>query len=420
MIQAITRSEPTTMKSAFISFTFLSALFSCFLSEFSCDASEEKCRKKRSSATALEDESNKKKPTLEKKSTTPSFFNIQCAENKVVRLHKKRCARFTTITHLLEICDQKGKEAIPVTCSESTLKTLVAFTTLKTKKKQTPFLQTLSLADLLLMVKASNFLNSTVEANSYTDTDVMKHILTTFPVTELRAQGIDTFDYDVTQKTLKLLQLTAIAHDAPEKRNLEHATNLGAEKVAFFKDNNWWNFAITIHDIHTNPATTHLLIPKKGFTFVFLDLKDRHITSLYGLNTIPGLEKLHILTLEKNALTELPEGIFSGLPELQFLNIDNNKLKTIDPNSLIHLTQLKSLFLDHNEITKVKAGTFLNLPNLQTIDLSDNAIETCEQGFFSNVPALQSFCLKNNKLILSEQEKETLFAPKPADCRIIL
>ncbi len=208
---------------------------------------------------------------------------------------------------------------------------------------------------------------------------------------------ITGFDSVATSKILKKMQMAAILHYDFEKRDLAHAENLGAEKVALLKEHDLWNIEISIQDLYDNSATRHLLVvnhPVAGD----LDLSDRFISSLEGLGTIPGINTVQSIDFNNNQITTLAAGVFNNLPELYRLNLSNNQITTIAADVFSNLPRLVSLYLGNNQITIVAAGAFNNLPELKKLCFANNQITTVVSGAFSNLPQLRSMNFSDNRL----------------------
>jgi hypothetical protein len=126
-----------------------------------------------------------------------------------------------------------------------------------------------------------------------------------------------------------------------------------------------------------------------------LDLSNRNISSLDGLQNIPNINTVETLVLENNRITKL-KNAFVGLNNLKELFLLNNKICNIK-NAFIDLNQLQILSLANNRITKVQ-DVFINLHELKVLALNDNTI-TNIQNTFTNLSQLQVLTLDNNRLI---------------------
>jgi len=89
--------------------------------------------------------------------------------------------------------------------------------------------------------------------------------------------------------------------------------------------------------------------------YAFLDLSNRNINNLTGLQNIPGIKSLKILALNNNKLTSLPTGIFNGLDKLETLLLANNQLTTLPKGIFNSLNKLQKLALNNNQALP-KAG----------------------------------------------------------------
>ncbi|XP_029002775.1 protein clarinet [Betta splendens] len=82
---------------------------------------------------------------------------------------------------------------------------------------------------------------------------------------------------------------------------------------------------------------------------------------------------LQLLSVEKNQLEQLPEGL-EGSKSLQVLQLSFNRISTLRPGDVRKLPQLKELHLRHNLITSVDPLMFQDLAQLRVLDLSFNML----------------------------------------------
>lgn len=79
-----------------------------------------------------------------------------------------------------------------------------------------------------------------------------------------------------------------------------------------------------------------------------LDLQNKGITSLEGLQDIPNIQNVQRLNLNSNRLTSVPADSIRGLNQLQELLLSDNQLREIDIMALRQLRSLRSLFVSNN------------------------------------------------------------------------
>ncbi len=125
-----------------------------------------------------------------------------------------------------------------------------------------------------------------------------------------------------------------------------------------------------------------------------LDLSKRHISSLDGIENIPGLQNLTWLDLDNNQITTFP-GKIEGLDKLRFLELNNNQITTF-PDKIEGLSQLEYLQLKNNQITTF-SGKIEGLQNLKDLDLSKNQLTTFP-GKIEGLPHLEDLKLKRNQI----------------------
>ncbi|KAF1386150.1 hypothetical protein PFLUV_G00115170 [Perca fluviatilis] len=91
------------------------------------------------------------------------------------------------------------------------------------------------------------------------------------------------------------------------------------------------------------------------------------------LGCVSWAPTLQLLSVERNQLEELPQGL-EGSKSVQVLQLSFNRISTLRPGELSHLRQLKELHLRHNLITSLHPQMFQDLAQLQVLDLSFNML----------------------------------------------
>ncbi len=89
-----------------------------------------------------------------------------------------------------------------------------------------------------------------------------------------------------------------------------------------------------------------------------INLNNKKITSLFGLDQIKNAEKIKSLKLSSNFILgnkndpEFPERPFKNFTKLEYLWLTENLLKSITPQNFIGANQLKELRLEGNPLTR--------------------------------------------------------------------
>lgn len=110
-------------------------------------------------------------------------------------------------------------------------------------------------------------------------------------------------------------------------------------------------------------------------TLCWLDLGQAGLTELNpAVGRLPALQMLY---LNDNLLTTLPASL-AGLTKLTYLNADRNKLTAV-PNELGRLSSLKWLRLNGNQLTALPADLTGWSQNLKRLYLKGNPIPAPEQ-----------------------------------------
>ncbi|XP_039701118.1 leucine-rich repeat-containing protein 66 [Pteropus medius] len=88
-----------------------------------------------------------------------------------------------------------------------------------------------------------------------------------------------------------------------------------------------------------------------------------------------GLLFLKFLILQRNKLSDIPEGLWK-LKSLQSLDLSFNKISQIGVSDFHNCLQLENLYLKSNNIFRIHPRAFKDLKKLQVVDLSNNALTT--------------------------------------------
>ncbi|MGE0206829.1 MAG: leucine-rich repeat domain-containing protein [Candidatus Babeliales bacterium] len=106
-----------------------------------------------------------------------------------------------------------------------------------------------------------------------------------------------------------------------------------------------------------------------------VNLSNKNLTSLDGLNDLPTLARITHLNLSNNKLKTLPNNIFDKLPNLESINLSFNELTTLNPSIFKSLKNLTYLHLGKNHLSeKTIQGITQTLPNNITIDSSGQKV----------------------------------------------
>ncbi len=201
---------------------------------------------------------------------------------------------------------------------------------------------------------------------------------------------INGFDSVTTSKVLKKMQMAAILHYDFEKRDLAHPDNLGAKKVALFKEHGLW-FDLSIQDFLDNPTTRHLCAVRKEQVFLMprLALVHLFISSLDGLENISGASTVRTLVLAGNQLTTIAAGAFNCMPFLRDITLLCNPIAAINASAFNNLGWLNIVDLRHNRLTTVATQLCSLLAGLfQEQRLNAESSQGIVHGAFGALPRL--------------------------------
>ena len=151
-------------------------------------------------------------------------------------------------------------------------------------------------------------------------------------------------------------------------------------------------------------------LPNNITAFLIEDTSIRHLTN----NMFASYPSICFLSISKNQLDKIEDGVFDGLPDLSqlelmsvglngtekpkyFLNISNleylslsgNNLGDIPIDQLHNLSKLVHLDMANNGINTIQDTSFPSLDKLEVIDIGENGIESLDHLSFSNIPNIK-------------------------------
>ena len=130
-----------------------------------------------------------------------------------------------------------------------------------------------------------------------------------------------------------------------------------------------------------------------------LDLSNKEIASLEGLELLENPLTVNRLILRYNKLATLPAGIFDALVNLRGLHLSNNQLTTLPVGIFDALVNLEDgLYLHNNQLTTLPAGIFNTLVNLRELYLYNNQLTTLPAVIFNALVNLRGLDLRDNQL----------------------
>nr|CAH7734364.1 unnamed protein product [Callosobruchus chinensis] len=132
---------------------------------------------------------------------------------------------------------------------------------------------------------------------------------------------------------------------------------------------------------------------------VVLDLSGNQLTSNHiDAGTFTGLIRLIVLNLSHNALTRIDGKTFKDLFFLQILDLRNNSIGFIEDNAFLPLYNLHTLNLAENRLNTIGVQLFNGLFVLSKLTLNNNLIISIDARAFQNCSALKELDLSSNAL----------------------
>ncbi|KAI4464731.1 ig(immunoglobulin) and lrr(leucine rich repeat) domain [Holotrichia oblita] len=113
-------------------------------------------------------------------------------------------------------------------------------------------------------------------------------------------------------------------------------------------------------------------------------------------SSVNGLERLKVLDLHDNRLSEIDPDLLNSLKSLTELRVSENFIQELKTAAFDEMEHLKVLYLNNNELSDVQTNTFRALPGLKHIKLNDNKVKVLPEFAFNNLPNLQVLELQDN------------------------
>ena len=154
-------------------------------------------------------------------------------------------------------------------------------------------------------------------------------------------------------------------------------------------------------------------------SLIILDLSDNILQT--GCETcitkksFKGLERLVVLNLAGNKLSQLKPAMFEDLRNLQSLDISKNLIDAIPQGAFRSLSNLYSLQLARNKISELSLGSLRGMQRLTSLDLQNNSIVNVHKGSFQNLTFLQDLNLFKNHLVEIPEAVQSLSSLKTID-----
>ena len=109
-------------------------------------------------------------------------------------------------------------------------------------------------------------------------------------------------------------------------------------------------------------------------------------------NSLQKCQKLKLLHLSDNFVSQIPEKLLNSNPDLVEIVISSNIIESLGEDTFKMQKNLQKLFLHNNKITSLPSGIFKNLKNLKKLNLDDNQIEILDAEWFDSLDSLVRIC----------------------------
>lgn len=141
-----------------------------------------------------------------------------------------------------------------------------------------------------------------------------------------------------------------------------------------------------------------------------IDLNLSNNTISVSDDSFVGLEGLHYLNLDFNAISEIPSQAFQPLQNLRQLLLTGNNISEVHENSFSQLRSLQILDIGGNPISEIADGAFRGLAELDVLAMSDCGLQELNATTFEHLRDLTLLVLNYNRI---EALPENIFAHLP-------
>ncbi|KIH69553.1 leucine Rich repeat-containing domain protein [Ancylostoma duodenale] len=201
--------------------------------------------------------------------------------------------------------------------------------------------------------------------------------------------------------SLSMLSLSSNNISSIHPMALQNTPNL---RYVYLAENELYNF-----DVGTMAQFKQTQDYKINDRLKVLDLAFNKLSEITE-ETFAGLESLQHLNLESNNIKKITPGAFAGIP-LLLLWLPNNCLSSITPTTFQGALFLRQLSLANNNIKNIEPLSFNHLANLHTVDLASNKIQSLQQGAIQGSDHL-TVRLQENPMVCSQDGFHVMNGPQ--------
>jgi Leucine-rich repeat (LRR) protein len=103
-----------------------------------------------------------------------------------------------------------------------------------------------------------------------------------------------------------------------------------------------------------------------------LDLSSNLIEGPLTNNTLPIMNNLETLNLQRNSLSSVEYGALKNFIKLEILSLSHNQIDVLADDAFMGLNSLKKLDLSFNGIVAVSEGSLKHMNRLDSLDFTHN------------------------------------------------
>ncbi|XP_031351561.1 leucine-rich repeat-containing protein let-4-like [Photinus pyralis] len=189
---------------------------------------------------------------------------------------------------------------------------------------------------------------------------------------------------------LKLLLVTLLSAALVQCCEKQSFQNVKIKASKYFSSKNESN------DIQLETLTGCIEPNEELKNALSITIENQQVPVLYS-GSVQDMPWLHELILNANNIEKIEPGAFLNLKTMATISLERNKITTI-PEGVFNGMEIKRLLLSDNLISKIDPGAFDNMPELNRIDLDNNKLQVWNADWFKNTPNIILLSVRNNQI----------------------
>ncbi|VDH97763.1 Hypothetical predicted protein [Mytilus galloprovincialis] len=203
-------------------------------------------------------------------------------------------------------------------------------------------------------------------------------------------------------------QISALKDNTFKKLSKLQLLYLGGNKIHKLEQDAFYGLT-SLKKIHLVDNKIHTLPGRLFESFVLLDsleLNKNNINQIpNGDSLFASMASLQYLNMADNAFSSCSVGLFKVLTSLRYLHLDNNQLgaliaRDVNGELFAGMDKLVLLKLTNNQLTQLPDPLFKDLINLKNLTMRSNKISTWGDNLFKRTYKLENLDLSQNMIAL--------------------